>query len=117
MDLKLNVDVEALRPLFDAFAERIHTKLRDELRKDISSTPRLLKIEEAAKMLAVSPGTVENWTVPNGDLPRVEIGASVRYDVDHIQAFEDRRKRVPDGWDAVSDANGQAAANRPRQPR
>jgi excisionase family DNA binding protein len=54
----------------------------------IQETRLLLTVAEAAKALAVSV-----WTLTNrGELPAVRIGRAVRYSIDDLRAWIDRRK-------------------------
>ena len=46
----------------------------------------LLKPEEAAEALAISPRTL--WALTNsGEIPKLKIGRCVRYDVDDLRAW------------------------------
>jgi len=52
---------------------------------------RLLRPREAAELLAISERTL--WALSNkGDLPRVEIGGSVRYDPADLREWVERNK-------------------------
>ena len=55
---------------------------------DSTDAIRLIDIDEAAKMLAVSPGTMRKLT-RRGELACVRIGHSVRYDVGYLRQWVD----------------------------
>ena len=58
-----------------------------------STTRLLLKSNEAAVALAVSPRTL--WTKTKaGEIPVVRIGRSVRYDPRDLQAWVDAQKKT-----------------------
>ena len=57
-----------------------------------SEAPKLLlTAREAAESLAISERTLWDLT-RRGEIPRLKIGASVRYDLRDLQAFIDKRK-------------------------
>ena len=54
-------------------------------------TPGLLRSDEAARLLAISPRKL--WTLADdGEIPVVRIGRSVRYDPGDLQDFIERQK-------------------------
>jgi len=56
-----------------------------------NSTNPLLRANEAAKVLAISPRTL--WSMTHrGEIPHVRLGRSVRYTVDDVKAFIESRK-------------------------
>jgi excisionase family DNA binding protein len=55
---------------------------------------RLVGPEEAAKLLGVSPGTLSVWrTTGRYNLPYVKIGQKVKYKIEDLRAFIERRTR------------------------
>ena len=57
--------------------------------------PRLVGPEEASKILGVSPGTLSVWrTTGRYNLPFVKIGQKVKYKIDDLQTFIERRTRA-----------------------
>ena len=58
---------------------------------DTSFPPLLVDSREAARLLGVCPRTIWALTARR-DLPAVRIGRAVRYDVDDLRAFAERRK-------------------------
>ena len=60
----------------------------------IEVLPRLVGPKEAAKILGISPGTLSVWrTIGRYNLPFVKIGQRVRYSLDDLKAFIERRTR------------------------
>jgi len=53
----------------------------------------LVDRREAARLLGVSPGTIDNLRT-RGQLPSVKIGARRLYDVEDLRRFVDARKGV-----------------------
>ena len=54
--------------------------------------PRLLKVDEAAKLLSISARKL--WELTNcGEIPRVRIGRAVRYDPRALEAWIAKQKR------------------------
>ncbi len=67
-----------------AMAEPVSSARSDE-------TPGLLRSDEAAKLLAISPRTL--WSLADeGEIPVVRIGRSVRYDPADLQDYIERQK-------------------------
>ena len=58
---------------------------------DSSSDPMLLRPDEAARMLAISPRTLWGLTAA-GELAFVSIGHSVRYDISDLREWVASRK-------------------------
>ena len=59
---------------------------------ETTSAPAILMTpRQAAKALAISERTLWELT-RRGAIPRLKIGASVRYDVKDLQAFIDKKK-------------------------
>ncbi|TWT43951.1 Helix-turn-helix domain protein [Phycisphaerae bacterium RAS1] len=56
--------------------------------------PLLVDRREAARLLGVSPGSIENLRL-RGALPSVKIGARRLYDVADLRAFIEAQKRKP----------------------
>ena len=57
--------------------------------------PALLDDKRAAKFLGVSPGTLSVWrSTGRYDLPYVKCGRCVRYRMEDIQAFIERRTQT-----------------------
>ena len=55
----------------------------------------LLTSSDAAKLLAISARTL--WDLAKaGDIPRVRIGHSIRYDPADLKAYVTRQKQLPD---------------------
>jgi hypothetical protein len=53
----------------------------------------LVDRREAARRLAVSPGTIDNLRL-RGELPSVKIAARRLYDIEDLRRFIDSRKQV-----------------------
>jgi DNA-binding transcriptional MerR regulator len=64
-----------------------------ELPKTSGASPQLVDRREAARVLAVSPGTIDNLRT-RGELPSVRIASRRLYDVDDIRRFIEARKGV-----------------------
>ena len=58
-----------------------------------SSTPVLLNRHEAAGILGVSPGTIDNLRL-RGELPSLKIGARRLYDISDLHQYIKVRKEV-----------------------
>jgi excisionase family DNA binding protein len=56
--------------------------------------PMLVDRREAARLLAVSPGTIDNLRL-RGELPSVKIAARRLFDVEDLRRFVESRKGVP----------------------
>lgn len=52
----------------------------------------LLAVDDVARILKTSPGTIRNWT-SNGRLPYRKIGRLVRYKLSDVMAFIEAGKR------------------------
>ncbi len=53
----------------------------------------LLTRSEAAEYLGISPGTLEVWACTKRyDLPYIKVGRSVRYSLEDLNAFIERRR-------------------------
>lgn len=57
------------------------------------AAPQLINRHEAAHLLGVSPGTIDNLR-SRGELPSIKIGTRRLYDVNDLQKFIDARKEV-----------------------
>ena len=57
--------------------------------------PRLIDRLQAARMLGVSPGTIDNLR-KRGELPSLKIGSRRLYDIADLYAFISSRKEVSD---------------------
>lgn len=64
---------------------------------DDRSEVRLLDFEGAAHYLGISTWSVRAL-VDSGELPRVTLGRSVRFDIHDLEALVARNKQVRDGW-------------------
>lgn len=53
---------------------------------------RLLSLREAAAALSVSERKL--WGIPQDELPRVRLGRSVRFDVEDLREWIQKRKQV-----------------------
>jgi len=78
--------------------EKFKHDLLNEIRKLIShthqtSTRKWLKSHEVRRLLAISPGTLQNLRV-NGTLPFTKIGGVLFYDYDDIQKMLQQNKQV-----------------------
>lgn len=63
------------------------------LRRPIEQQPLLVSCREAAQMLGISQRTL--WTLTDrGELPRVKFGQTVRYSVDDLREFIERKRQV-----------------------
>ena len=58
-----------------------------------SETPMLVNRAEAAKLLGVSPGTIDNLRI-RGELPSIKIGARRLYDISDLHKFINARKEL-----------------------
>ncbi len=58
-----------------------------------TSTPLLVDRREAARLLGVSPGTIDNLRT-RGELPSVKIAARRLFDVADLRRFVEARKGV-----------------------
>jgi hypothetical protein len=65
----------------------------DDLPFTPGSTPLLVDRREAARLLAVSPGTIDNLRL-RGELPSVKIAARRLYDLNDLRQFIEARKGV-----------------------
>ena len=55
-------------------------------------TPLLVNVEQAARLLSVSPRTLFSCTVPRGTLPVVRIGRACRYALSDLEEYIARQK-------------------------
>ncbi len=53
----------------------------------------LMTAEETAKYLKVRPATIRKWTM-NGYIPHIKVGGAVRYDLDKIDAWLEKRAQA-----------------------
>lgn len=58
-----------------------------------TTAPLLVDRREAARLLGVSPGTIDNLRV-RGELPSVKIAARRLFDVDDLRRLVEARKAV-----------------------
>jgi hypothetical protein len=65
----------------------------DDLPSNSGTTPLLVDRREAARLLSVSPGTIDNLRL-RGELPSVKIAARRLYDLADLRQFIESRKGV-----------------------
>ncbi|QDS94891.1 Helix-turn-helix domain protein [Roseimaritima multifibrata] len=70
------------------------------------SSPLLLSVADAAKMLATSERSLFRLTAPRGPIPPIRIGRSVRYSVDDLQAYVDSRRSAATRTQQVAEQTG-----------
>lgn len=63
------------------------------LSSSLGPAPLLVDRREAARLLGVSPGTIDNLRL-RGELPSVKIAARRLFDVTDLRRFIDARKAV-----------------------
>lgn len=67
--------------------------MESDLHKAPSIPPLLVDRPEAARILAVSAGTIDNLRI-RGELPSVKLGARRLYALDDLRRFVEARKAV-----------------------
>jgi excisionase family DNA binding protein len=91
----MNVDLDCLRPVIDAIADRVVERVKAELG---STEPDRLALSaaEVAKSLGVSVATVHTLTKAEGGIPSVTIGERIiRYRLEDVRGWIERQQRDP----------------------
>jgi predicted DNA-binding transcriptional regulator AlpA len=86
-----NIDGTSLRSLASV-AGVTGPNLPSSVRMEVSEMPRMLSTEDAAPLVGVSPGTLQNWRVSGTGPKFIKAGRSVVYDPADIESWKAARR-------------------------